>query len=268
MENLHLARAIWKKFKVMIEDQETATVDRRGRPRFSERRAFIGICYIVWSGCSWRALPPKFGKRSTIHRYFKKWADSGLFQKLWHTVLVFLNQKGRLKNEVHVVDGSLVMVQYLSKQLAFISTKLRPKRAIKFSLLVDGQGIPLATVLGSANEHDTNLLESTINQEVIKHLNFGRRVLLGDKGYVGPRQQTTAILHGYAPIFCPRKYHYDSLSKKERRILRGKRWVVERSISWIKTLRRVKFCYERSLETFLSFLDLACLMISFRKGYL
>jgi hypothetical protein len=81
----------------------------------------------------------------TVHRYFKKWADSGLFQRLWHTVLVFLNQKGRLKNDVHVVDGSLVMVQHLSKKIAFISTKLRPKRAIKFSILVDAQGIPLAT---------------------------------------------------------------------------------------------------------------------------
>ena len=267
MEDLHLARAIWKKFKPMIESPKRLMEAKRGRPRASERMAFLGICYMVWSGCSWRALPSKFGKKSTVHRYFKKWADSGLFQRLWHTVLVFLNQNGRLKNELHVVDGSQVVVQYLSKKIAFISSKLRPKRAIKFSLLVDAQGVPLASVLGSANEHDTNLLESTINQEVIKRLNFGKRVLLGDKGYVGPRQQTTAILHGYHPVFCPRKYHYEALSKKERMILTSNRWIVERSISWIKTLRRVKVCYEKSLETYLSFLDLACLMISFRKGY-
>jgi hypothetical protein len=133
---------------------------------------------------------------------------------------------------------------------------------------VDSQGIPLASVLGAANEHDTNLLESTINQEVIKQLNFGKRVLLGDKGYVGPRQQETAILHRYRPVFCPRKYHYKHLSQRERKLLKAHRWVVERSISWIKILRRVKFCYERSLKTFLSFLDLACLLISFRNGYL
>ncbi|NBU22288.1 hypothetical protein EBS43_12885 [bacterium] len=68
-------------------------------------------------------------------------------------------------------------------------------------------------------------------------------------------------------VFCPRKYHYEALSKKERIILTSNRWIVERSISWIKTLRRVKVCYEKSLETYLSFLDLACLMISFRKEY-
>ena len=146
--------------------------------------------------------------------------------------------------------------------------KLRPKRAIKFSLLVDAQGVPLATVLGSANEHDTNLLEATVNQEIIRTLNFGGRLLLGDKGYVGPRQEITALLHGYAPVFFPRKYHADKMSTEDRKILQSKRWIVERSISWIKTLRRIKVCYERSLQAFQSFLDLACLMISFRKAYL
>ncbi len=237
----------------MIETQKSSTEAKRGRARSSERKVFLGICYMAWSGCSWRALPAKFGKRSTVHRYFQRWSESGLFQKLWHSVLIFLNQSGQLKNEAHIVDGSLVTVQHLSKQIAFISTKLRPKRAIKFSLLVDAQGIPLASVLGAANEHDTNLLESTINQEVINKLNFGKRVLLGDKGYVGARQQITAILNGYSPIFCPRSYHYGTLSKKQRNLLKAKRWIVERSISWIKSLRRVKFCYERSWKPFFHF---------------
>ena len=128
MEDLHLARAIWKKFKPMIESPKRLMEAKRGRPRASERMAFLGICYMVWSGCSWRALPSKFGKKSTVHRYFKKWADSGLFQRFQHTVLVFLNQNGRLKNELHVVDGSQVVVQYFSNKIVFISSKLRPKR--------------------------------------------------------------------------------------------------------------------------------------------
>ena len=268
MMTLHLARAIWKKFKPMFSTCRPLTGAKRGRPRINERKAFIGICYLVWSGCSWRALPNKYGKRSTVHRYFKKWSDSGLFQKLWHTVLVFLNQRGKLKNDVHVVDSSSIMVQHLPKEIAFVSAKLRPKRAIKFSLLVDAQGIPLATAIGSANEHDTNLLESTINQEVINQLNFGRRFLLADKGYIGPRQKNKAILNGYHPIFCPRNYHYETISKKERKLLNSKRWIVERSISWIKSLRRIKCCYERSLINYLSLLDLACLLISFKKGLL
>ena len=165
MENLHLARAIWKKFKLMVETQGVISAAKRGRPRASERKAFMGICYVVWSGCPWRALPSKYGKRSTVHRYFKKWADSGLFQKLWHTVLVFLNQKGQLKNNVHVVDGSLVGVQHLSKQVAFISTKLRPKRAIKFSLLVDAQGIPLVRLFSALR---MSMIQIYLNQQLIK----------------------------------------------------------------------------------------------------
>jgi putative transposase len=269
MENLQLVRAIWKKFQPMIATTwDPAARAKKGRPKADERRAFFGICYMAWSGCSWRALPSKFGKRSTVHRYFQKWADSGLFQRLWHTVLVFLNQEARLKNDVRSVDGSLVTVQHLSKCVAFISMKLRPKRVIKFSVLVDAQGVPLATLLGSANKHDTNLLEATVNQEVIKTLNYRGRLLLGDKGYVEPRQELTALLNEYAPIFCPRKYHADKISAKDRKILKSRRWIVERSISWIKSFRRIKICYERSLQSFQSFLDLACLMITFKKAYL
>lgn len=267
MENLHLARAIWKKFKPMILESKPRLGAPRGRPRSSERLAFLGVCYLVWSGCSWRALPRQFGRRSTVHRYFQKWRDSGLFRKLWQTVLVFLCQLKKLANKVHVVDGSTVMVQHLSKKVAFVSSKFRPKRAIKYSILVDSKGIPLASVLGKANEHDTNLLEPTISQQIIARLNCRETALLGDKGYVGPRQQMMAIIHGYQPIFCPRRTQQGSLSKGQRKTLKAFRWVVERSISWIKSNRRVKFCYERSLASYHSLLDLACLMISFKKAY-
>src|SRR6476620_2505383 len=145
MKDLHLARAIWKKFHPMIIHSIPAPSANCGRPRVNERRVFFGICYLLWSGCPWRALPRKYGSKSTVHRYFKKWAESGLFRKLWHSILVFLNEKGVLSNEIHIVDGSHVLNQQLLKKEAFVSFKNRPKRAIKFSLLVDSEGIPLAT---------------------------------------------------------------------------------------------------------------------------
>jgi hypothetical protein len=153
----------------------------------------------------------------------------------------------------------------LSQSVAFLSPTHRPRRAIKFSLLIDSKGTPLATSLDSANQHDVSLLDPTLNQN-LNHTQIHRKiVLLGGKRYVGGKQDLTAIIHGYQPIFHPRKYDLDQLKTSKRRILKQRRWKVERKISWLKSLRRIKHGYERSFESYQAFLDLGCLMISFRK---
>ena len=265
MQTLHLARSIWKKFQLLINTYQGTTVARRGRPRVHLRRAFLGICHLVWSGCQWRALPRKYGTRSTVHRYFTEWAKSGLFLKLWKLCLAFMNKRGKIKRDVHIVDGSQVVTHSLPKTIALISPQYRPKRAIKFSLLVDSDGTPLATILSSAHQHDTNLLDSTLAQNPIGTGTYTKTKLLGDKGYVGGRQELTVGIHEYQPIFHPRKYHLDHLKPSQGKLLIQHRWKVERTISWLKSYRRIKYCYERSFDAYQTFLDLGCLLISFQK---
>jgi len=268
MQTLHLARSIWKKFQLLINPYQSTTVARRGRPRVNLRRAFLGICHLMWSGCQWRALPRKYGNRSTVHRYFTEWAQSGLFLKLWKLCLAFMNKRGKIKRDLHIVDGSQVVTHSLPKTAAFISPQYRPKRAIKFSLLVDSDGIPLTTTLSSANKHDTSLLDSILAKNPIITKIYSKTKLLGDKGHVGGRQELTTVIHGYQPIFHPRKYHLDQLKSSQRKILTQHRWKVERTISWLKSYRRIKYCYERSFDTYQAFLDLGYLLISFQKLYL
>ncbi len=232
------------------------------------RRAFLGICHLVWSGCQWRALPRKYGTRSTVPRYFTEWAKSGLFLKLWKLCLAFMNKRGKIKRDVHIVDGSQVVTHSLPKTIALISPQYRPKRAIKFSLLVDSDGTPLATILSSANKHDTSLLDSILAENPVNNGIYRKTRLLCDKGYVGGRQELTAVIHGYKPIFHPRKYHLDQLNPSQRKLLIQHRWKVERTISWLKSYRRIKYCYERSFGAYQAFLDLGCLLFSFQKLYL
>jgi hypothetical protein len=179
-----------------------------------------------------------------------------------------LDNKGHLASKTQIVDGSQVMVQYLPKTVAFVSSKYRPKRTIKFSLLIDSQGIPLSTILGKANEHDSNLLEGTLTNSVINGLKWQENCLLGDKGYVGARQEMTALLSGFSSVFPPKKNQVKRLTKRKMDKLKNNRWKVERSISWIKNFRRLKICYEKSLESYQAYLDLACLSISFKKAFL
>ena len=146
-----------------------------------------------------------------------------------------MNQRGKIRRDVHIVDGSQVITQSLLKTIALISPHYRPKRAIKFSLLVDSDGTLLATTLSSAHQHDTDLLDSTLAQNPIGTGIYSKTKLLGDKGYVGGRQELTAGIHGYQPIFHLRKYHLDQLKPSQRKLLIQHRWKVERTISCLKS---------------------------------
>jgi transposase len=200
-----------------------------------------------------------------VHRYFLKWARSGLFRELWRIAILVLNDNRLISDKLQVIDGSEVFVQHLPKSVAFVSPKYKPKRAIKFSLLIDSKGTPLSVILGTANEHDSNLLSNTLRSSLLKPQDAMSRELLGDKGYIGPRQEITAMINGLIGIFHPRKNQLGQLKASSMKKLQKHRWKVERTISWLKSLRRLKYCYERSFETFQSLLDLGCLMLSLKK---
>jgi hypothetical protein len=157
--------------------------------------------------------------------------NQALFLKLWKLCLAFMDKRGKIKRDVHIIDGSQVVTHSLPKTAAFISSQYRPKRAINFSLLVDSDGTPLVTTLSSANKHDTSLLDSTLAENPINTRIYSNTKLLGDKGYVGGRQELTAVIHEYQPIFHPRKYHLNQLKPSQRKLLNQHGWKVERIIS-------------------------------------
>ncbi len=58
-----------------------------GRKPMMPRQIFSAIVYVLRSGCPWKALPPKYGSASTVHRHFLQWEREGFFQALWRAGL-------------------------------------------------------------------------------------------------------------------------------------------------------------------------------------
>ena len=54
-----------------------------GRPPMSPRKVLEAIFFVLRTGIQWKALPKSFGSSSSIHRYFKFWAEAGFFKALW-----------------------------------------------------------------------------------------------------------------------------------------------------------------------------------------
>lgn len=58
-----------------------------GRPwRWPVRAILDGILYVLRTGCAWRHLPLDFPPWSTVHRWFLRLSQAGVFERLAHAL--------------------------------------------------------------------------------------------------------------------------------------------------------------------------------------
>ena len=138
------------------------------------------------------------------------------------------------------------------------------KKGTKRSLLVDGRGAPLSLIVAGANRHDVKLLGLTLDAIVIQRPKpTARRPqnLCVDKGYAGKPAEKQMRDRGYIP-HVPVK----GAPKAKRYPTRGKarRWVVERTHSWMNNFRKLRVRYEKKAANFEGLLHLAIAIICWR----
>ena len=57
--------------------------DVRGKERVDDRRVISGILHVLRSGCRWCDCPPEYGPHTTIYNRFARWAERGIWEKLF-----------------------------------------------------------------------------------------------------------------------------------------------------------------------------------------
>jgi len=258
---------IWKRYSFIFLDYESARAKALGRRRADPKKMFRGIMHILWTGGSWRSLPRSFGARSTVHEYFLEWTQAGLFRQLWETIALNADSDGSIDGQLQMIDGTHILTVYMPTDIAGFSYKHKNKRGMAISILIDGQGVPISIEVGPANRHDSQLLEGTLSQSVIEEVEPAEKTILGDSGYIGEDQESVAEDYGFEPNFRPRKDQLGNFPKRKLNKNKKNRWMVERSISWIKNMRRIRTCYERSVESFLGFCQLSCAYTLFRRCF-
>ena len=69
----------------------------------SDNRNFVnGVLWVLRSGARWYDLPERYGKWKTVHKRFTRWAKSGVWEKVFKSLL-----KDR-DNAYMMLDSSLV----------------------------------------------------------------------------------------------------------------------------------------------------------------
>ena len=77
--------------------------DVRGKARVDDRRVISGIVHVIKSGCRWCDCPSEFGPPTTIYNRFVRWAQRGVWERLFRE----LAARGR-STETQMIDATHV----------------------------------------------------------------------------------------------------------------------------------------------------------------
>ena len=110
------------------------------------------------------------------------------------------------------------------------------------------------------------LLEPTLDAIVVARPSEAegpRQHLCGDKGYSGQPAHESMQERGYIPHV--RQRGEETEAKKRNPRYRARRWVVERTNSWLNRFRKLLVRYEKTAASHEVLLELACALITFRQ---
>lgn len=127
--------------------------------------------------------------------------------------------------------------------------------------------MPLGLVVDGANRHDMKLVQATIESMVVKRPEPTEEQPQGmclDKGY--DYQEVREILAEFGFTAHIRSRGEEAQAWKQEAGQRARRWVVERSHSWLNRFRRLLVRWDKKPKHYLAFLHFACALIAFRSA--
>ena len=261
----------------------------RGRPTvLSPRKILNAVFYLLKSGCPWRLLPRDFPPWKTVYHWFRKWRIDGTFEQLNLALGERLRiQLGRNSQpSAGIVDSQSAKTSGVGGEQRGCDGG-KKVRGRKRHLLVDTEGLVLKAKVHSAKVPDQDgikLLLRTASERLprLSHLWV-------DAGYQGRGKEEWAeqelglsveVVHRtpkptsekVARIWAQEEWAKEGREIDWQKLLphRGfellpRRWVVERTFSWLSQNLRMSKDYERLCATSEAFVYAAMTRLMVRR---
>jgi len=215
-----------------------------GRPPTAHRIVLKVIWFVLVTGCRWKDVPQEMGCcGETARTRLQAWERAGIWGRLHHLLLTMLHQENELHLETAIIDSTQVRA-FGGGEATGPSPVDRRKKGTKYTLLVDRDGVPLVIRAAPANQSDHVEVLPTVTSLPAVGGKPGRprthhHKLSADAGYDCEATRSLLRWLGIEPHIRHRNSPHGSHLGRVR-------WVVERTISWIKGLRRMRVRYDRS----------------------
>lgn len=125
--------------------------------------------------------------------------------------------------------------------------------------------MPIGLAVQGANRNDFKMMGETLESIPVKRPKPTRKKPQGlslDKGYDYDEARDLAKEFGYTTHIRARGEEAQAIKRQAG--FKARRWVVERTHSWMNRFRRILIRWEKKTENYLALLHLVCAVIAYR----
>lgn len=261
MSHASLPEELWLEIEPLLPPDE-APGEKGGRPRVLNKVAMKGLFHVLCTGIRWEDLPAEFGCCGmTCWRRLRDWQQLAIWDQLHRLLLAALRKAGLLDLSLTIVDSTLSRAVGGGDETGPNPTDRR-KPGTKQHLLVDRNGVPLEIRITGANRHDVlEIIPLVVNLPLIGG-KPGRPIekpeaVQADRAYHSSAVDGILRWLGIRPVIAQRNTPHGSGLGKTR-------WVVERTIAWLRGFRRLRVRFDRRDFIYHAWNSLAAAIICWR----
>jgi transposase len=232
------------------------------RRRVPDRVCFEGIFWRFVTGAAWETVEAMLGfvvSDTTLRARRNEWVQAGVFHQLMEDCLAIYHQLVGIDMADVAIDGSVQLAPGGGPDTNN-SPGSKGRKTFKFHIGVDANGIGLGGLVVTGSANDYPLLGPTLDEICARDWTAAIERLQLDRGYGYPSLPTKLDRHQINHVIVTMR----NLPHQGRVPLAGlnRRWIVERTNSWLTNFRQLKINWDRTTDHRLAALHLGLAILT------